>query len=306
MHNQDMDKLAALRAFSRIASTGSFTKAAAQLDMPRSTVSKALNDLEAELGTKLVRRTTRNVSLTIEGAEYYQRVAGLLAGLDDADASLRKMGAPAKGRLRIDVPSALGNFVIFPALAEFRAQFSDIQLVVGVGDRPVNLIEEGVDCVIRGGKLADTTLVSRLLFNDPLVTCAAPGYLAKHGVPTSPSELERDHRIVGYFGGVTGELVPLRFGRKDETFAISRFDNATSDSTSRIHMMLAGMGGGQIHQSAIESHQSSGALVSVLDDWTNDIVPMQIMYLPSKQANARLRTFIDWVAAHFKAKRERR
>ncbi|WP_306225804.1 LysR substrate-binding domain-containing protein [Bosea beijingensis] len=216
------------------------------------------------------------------------------------------MGTSAKGRLRLDVPSALGNFVIFPALAEFSAQFSDIQLVVGVGDRPVNLIEESVDCVIRGGKLADTMLVSRLLFNDPLVTCAAPDYLAKHGIPTSPSGLERHHRIVGYFGGVTGEPVPLRFGRKNETYAISRFDNATSDSTSRIHMMLAGMGVGQMHQSAVESHLSSSALVSVLEDWTNDIIPMQITYPPSKQANARLRAFIDWMAAQFKAQRERR
>ncbi|MEH3148548.1 MAG: LysR family transcriptional regulator [Methylobacterium frigidaeris] len=296
-----MDQLAALRAFVRIVETRSFTKAAAQLGMPRSTVSKALHDLEVHLGTKLVQRTTRSVSLTIEGTEYYERGRRLVANLDEADATLRGMGAGAKGRLRIDVHSSMANFILIPALHDFQRRYADIQLVVGIGDRPVNLVEEGVDCVVRAGPLPDTSLVAKTILRDRLVTCASPQYLARHGTPTTPATLESGHRIVGYFGGPNGEPWPLRFKGKGGTYRIPRFDTSSNDSTGLINMMAAGLGVGQTHASVIRTHLASGVLVPVLEEWTNDTFPISVMYPSAARMNARLRAFIDWIASHLYA-----
>lgn len=192
-----MDHLLSIRAFQRIVETGSFTLASADMGIPRSTVSKALLDLEAHLGTKLLHRTTRSLSLTVEGAEYYRRMAKITTKLDEADDVLRGMGAAAKGRLRIDVYSSFAHHVLIPALGFFKAEFPDVQLAMGISDRPVNLVEAGVDCVIRAGDLSDSAMVGKALYKDQFVTCASPQYLARHGVPRTPEELRERHRLIG-------------------------------------------------------------------------------------------------------------
>lgn len=290
-----MDHLAAIRVFQRIVDTRSFTKAAAQLGMPRSTLSKALKDLEAHLGTQLVQRTTRTVALTMEGAEYYRRVVNVVDQLEDADQALRSMGAQAKGRLRIDVHSSLANFVLIPALSDFKQRYPDIQLALGIGDRPVNLVEEGVDCVIRAGQLSDSTMIARTIFEDQLVTCASPDYLQRYGVAANPQELESSHQVLGYFSAATGEVWPLRFCSDGIESSFSRFDLAANDSAGLIRMMLAGLGVGQIHESVVRSLLASGELVSVLEPYTDFNIPISVVFPPAKQLNARVRVFVDWV-----------
>jgi len=294
-----MDHLLAIRTFQRIVETRSFTKAAAHLGLPRSTVSKNLKELEEHLGTKLIQRTTRSVALTPEGAEYYRRIGKLVTKLDETEGAMRDRGATAKGRLRIDLHSSLANFVLMPVLEEFRERYPHIQLALGVGDRPVNLIEEGVDCAIRAGELADSSLIARTLYKDRLITCASPGYLAQYGVPKNLSDLENGHKIVGYFSAATGEAWPLRFRNRGDDKQIVAFDIAANDSAALISMLVHGMGIGQTHASVVRRFIESGELVPVLEEVTHRQFPVSIIYPPTKQLNARLRIFIDWMVDRF-------
>lgn len=294
-----MDHLLAIRTFQRIVETRSFTKAAAHLSLPRSTVSKNLKALEEHLGTKLIQRTTRSIALTTEGAEYYRRISKLVTKLDETESAMRDIGAAAKGRLRIDLHSSLANFVLMPVLEEFRERYPHIQLALGIGDRPVNLIEEGVDCAIRAGELADSSLIARTLYKDRLITCASPGYLEQYGMPKNLSDLENGHRIVGYFSAATGEAWPLRFRNRGEDKQLAAFDISANDSAALISMLVHGMGIGQTHASVARRFIESGELVPVLEELTHRQFPVSIIYPPTRQLNARVRIFIDWMVARF-------
>lgn len=259
----------------------------------------AVSSLVVLLGIKLIQRTTRTVALTIEGAEYYQRISRIVAKLDETEVSIRERGAAAQGKLRIDLHSSLANFVLMPILEEFRERYPHIQLALGIGDRPVNLIEEGVDCVIRAGELADSSLIGRTLYKDRLVTCASPDYLERFGVPKSIAELENEHKVVGYFSAATGEAWPLRFRNRGGEKQVLNFDIATNDSAALINMLVQGMGIGQTHASVVKGFIQSGKLVPILEDSTNTQFPVSIIYPPTKQLNARLRLFIDWSVERF-------
>ena len=156
-----MDQLLALRVFVRIAEAGTFAKAADSLNIPKPTVTKLVQSLESHLGVKLLQRTTRRVTITPEGAAYYERAVDLITELQDMDSQVGKARVQHKGRLRVDVGSSLANMILIPALPEFAAMYPEIQLEIGVSDRAVDLIGDGVDCVIRGGVLTDTSLVGR-------------------------------------------------------------------------------------------------------------------------------------------------
>ncbi|SDS21973.1 transcriptional regulator, LysR family [Halopseudomonas litoralis] len=289
-----MDHLTAIRTFQRIVETRSFTKAAAHLGMPRSSVSKAVQELEQHLGTKLLQRTTRTIALTTEGAKYYQNVTQLVARLDEAEAELRGVAAASRGRLRVDLHSSLAQFLLIPVLKEFREGHPHIQVALGVSDRPVNLIEEGADCVIRAGQLADSSLVAKTLFTDKLVTCASPEYLMQYGTPSSPADLEH-HQIVGYFSASNGEVWPLRFSKRGGEHLISRFDVATNDSASHINMIVNGAGIGQTFAFVAARFFESGAIVPILEKHTCSTIPISVIYPSNKQLNARVRVFVDWV-----------
>lgn len=295
-----MDHLLSIRAFQRIVETGSFTRAAADMGMPRSTVSKALLDLEAPLGAKLLQRTTRSLSLTVEGAEYYRRVAGITAKLDEADEALRGMGAAAKGRLRIDVYSSFAHHVLIPALGFFKAEFPDVQLAMGISDRPVNLVEEGVDCVIRAGALSDSAMIGKTLCKDQLVTCASPQYLARHGVPQTPEDLHARHSLIGYFGTATGDVWPLTLRRRGIEHQLSRYALLSNDSAGQIAMMATGLGIGQTHLLVVQRYLRQGTLVPVLADWNGHPLPISVMYPSAKRLNRRAKVFIDWLARYLK------
>ncbi len=150
-----MDQILAIRTFVRVAEAGSFAKAADTMNLPRSSVSKLVQDLEAHLGTKLVERTTRSVTMTTEGVAYHERALKLLADLDDMDGTVAGSRSAPKGKLRVDIGSVLANQILIPALSDFQHLYPDIDLMLGVSDRPADLISEGIDCVIRGGALSE-------------------------------------------------------------------------------------------------------------------------------------------------------
>jgi LysR family transcriptional regulator for bpeEF and oprC len=295
-----MDQLLAIRTFVRIAEAGTFAKAAASLDLPRSTASKLIADLEDHLGTKLIQRTTRTVIVTPEGAAYYERAVRLIGELEDMDAAVSNTRAQLKGRLRIDIGSSLANLILIPALPDFRNRYPDVEVHVGVGDRSVDLISEGVDCVIRGGELPDTTLITRRICELDYVTCAAPSYIDVHGMPAAPSQLEHGHHITSYFSSLTGRTFPLYFHRDEEIIEINtRSLAAVNESTAHLSSLLVGLGIGQTFRLVAQPHIDSGRLVPVLEDWTRPKHSLHVMYPPNRHLNAKLRVFVDWVAKVF-------
>ncbi|MEB2400822.1 MAG: LysR family transcriptional regulator [Alcaligenaceae bacterium] len=290
-----MDHFNAIRVFIRVVETSSITRAAARLTMPKSTASKLLAELEAALGVRLLNRTTRAVSLTDEGTRYYRQVAPLLARLCDVEAELKNEGSLPRGSLRVDVHSAMANSVLIPILGEFRAQYPSIQLVLGISDRPISLVEEAADCVIRLGRLPDTSLIARLIYEDRLVTCASPLYLTKRGLPASPDDLVQHHDLVGYFSATSGASQPLIFQRDGVVRQLDHTHILTNDSTGQLGMLLAGFGVGQVYEATARTHLESGELVRVLEDWETPSSPVSVVYPPAKRNNQRVRLFVDWV-----------
>jgi DNA-binding transcriptional LysR family regulator len=286
--------------FVRIVDAGSFAKAADSLDLPRSSVSKLLQDLEHHLHIKLVERSTRGLTITPEGEAYREQAQKLLADLEEMDAAAAGAGATPRGRLRVDVGSSLANLVIIPQLPDFRARYPNIALQLGVSDRPVDLIGEGVDCVIRGGELADTSLIARRLCTLDSVTCASPDYLAAHGVPTHPDELESGHVGVTYLFPHTGKSLALHYVRGGENHAIHpRSAVSVSESTAHTNAILAGLGIGQIFGFAARPLIAAGRLVPVLDDWAQPTLPIHLVYPATRHPGAKLRAFADWAIDRF-------
>ncbi len=297
-----MDQLLALRCFVRIAEAGTFARAADQLTLPRSTVSKLIADLEDHLGTKLIQRTTRTTNITAEGAAYYERAKALIAEIEDMDAAARRAKAQPKGRLRVDIGSSLANLILIPALPGFRERYPDIEVYLGVSDRPVDLIGEGVDCAIRGGRLADTSLIARHIGDLDYVTCAAPSYLEAHGMPRHPADLADDHVFFSYFSSATGKPFSLLFHRGDERVEIdARAMVAVNESTAHMTGLVAGLGIGQATRFVAAPYLDDGSLVEILPDWKRPPIPLHVLYPPNRYLNAKLRVFVDWVAEVFKA-----
>ncbi|WP_095989409.1 LysR family transcriptional regulator [Cystobacter fuscus] len=290
-----MDQFAAIRLFLRVVETGSLTRAAAQLGMPKSSASKLLSELEGHLGVKLLSRSTRVVKLTGEGSEYYQQVSPILLRLSEVDAEVRERGSGLRGRVRVDVHSSMANAHLIPLLGEFRALHPHIQLMVGVSDRPISLVEEAADCVIRLGKIADASLIARVIFEDRLITCASPAYLSRKGTPADPPALKTGHELVGYFSALTGERVPLVFRRGDALYEFETADVMSNDSTGHLSMILAGLGVGQAYGSTVRAHLEQGVLVPVLRDWETHTAPVSVLYPQARKRNKRVRVFIDWL-----------
>ncbi|HEU6456232.1 MAG TPA: LysR substrate-binding domain-containing protein, partial [Roseateles sp.] len=197
--------------------------------------------------------------------------------------------------------SSLANLILIPALPAFRARYPDLQLDLGVSDRPVDLIGDGVDCVIRGGELADTSLVARRVANLDYVTCASPAYLAARGVPARPADLQTSaHTVLGYFSSLSGKPFPLHFQCGEERLVVQAPTGvAVNESTAHLTALLAGLGVGQTFRFMAAPHLASGALMAVLEDWTRERHPLHLVYPGSRHLNAKLRVFADWVAEVF-------
>jgi LysR family transcriptional regulator for bpeEF and oprC len=297
-----MDQMAAMRAFSRVVEVGTFTRAAQMLGMPKPTLTKLIQGLEAHLRTKLLNRTTRRVTVTADGAAYYERAARILADVDELDGSMSLSQASPKGRLRIDISASLAMLIMIPALPQFHARYPDIQIDLGVTDRPVDLIGENVDCVVRAGEITDQSLIARRIAEFHFINCATPAYLARHGEPRHPAELARDHTVIGYFSSSTGQLFALDFRRGEEIHAINApYVVAVNDGNAYVAAGLAGLGITRAPRFMVEDHLASGALVQVMRDWTSDPVPLYVVYPPNRHLSTKLRVFVDWVAEVFGA-----
>ncbi len=292
-----MDRFEAMQTFVRVVETGSFTRAAQTLDLSKTTVTQLVQQLEAHLRVKLLNRTTRKVNVTPDGAAYYERAVRLLADIDDAETSLSAAVDSPRGRLRVDVPSPFASMILVPALPDFFARYPDIQLYLGVSDRMVDLIDENVDCVVRGGTMTDQSLVARHAADLPLALYAAPGYLARAGQLRHPGELELPHHhIVGFSWSRGTRLFPRTLRRGDESVEVQgRPALVVDDGHAYLAAGLAGMGVLWMPSYMAQAHVERGELVALLADWQIDPMPMFIAFRQNRHVSAKLRVFIDWL-----------
>lgn len=295
-----MDQFAAMRAFTRIVEAGSFSRAAELLHTPKPTVTKLIQTLEAHLATKLLNRTTRRITVTPDGAAYYERATRLLTELDELDSSMAVSQSRPRGRLRVDVSSSLAHLLIIPALPDFFDRFPDIQIDLGVSDRLTDLVGENVDCVLRAGPLEDTTLVARRVAEMHFVTCASPAYLARHGTPLHPSDLNEGHLFVNYFKATSGRSLPFLFTKAGETFEpVGRYNLAVNEGVAYVTACVAGLGIIQVPAFMAAQQLASGAVLPILPDWNARTQQLYVVYAPNRHLSNKLRVFVDWIAALF-------
>lgn len=293
-----MDRFNAMRLFTRIVELGSFTRAADDLQLPRATVTLALQQLEKRLGVRLLHRTTRHVGTTPDGVAYYDRCVRLLADIEEADSAFAAggTGAKPKGKLRVDLQGTLAKHFLLPVIGDFFERYPDIELEIGMGDRLVELVSEGVDCVLRDGELADSSMVARRVALLQQVTCATPEYFAQHGKPKTIDAL-RTHRAVNFLSARNGKPMPFDFlidGAKRSVqikgcVAVNDADAYKSCCESHLGLI-------QLPRYHIEPKLKSGALVEVLAKWRPAPMPVSLLYPHSRQLSPRVRVFVDWVA----------
>jgi len=295
-----MDQLLAIRSFIRVAETGSFSRAADSLNMPKATVSKLIKKLENHVGARLLQRTTRRVSVTPDGNAYYDKTARLIRELEDADQAFSAGHVLPKGRIRIDVIGTLARLIIIPALPEFFERYPDVHIDFGISDKSADMIGDNIDCVIRGGESEALSMVARLLGTTAWTTCATPAYLEKYGRPVHPNDLLHNHRIIGFHSPNSGRPMPSRFVKNGELVEIDGpYAISVNDGAARAIAGLAGLGILQTFSYVIKDQIASGSLVPILEDWSQPPYPFHVVYPQNRALSRRVRVFIEWVVELF-------
>ena len=294
-----MNKLQAMEVFIQVVDCGSFTKAAEMLNLPKATVSTLVQTLESTLSVKLLHRTTRQVMITSDGAAYYERCIQILSDVRDAEESLSRHRLSPSGRLRVDSPTGLSSEILIPALPGFFERYPDITMELGSTDRVIDLVEEGVDCAVRGGELLDPNLIARRIGVINFVTCASPAYIERFGLPQNPRDLER-HRCVNYFSAKTGKIANWDFTRDGERIEVALPGAiALNDSNAYVQAGLAGLGVIMMTDYLLIQHIEAGRMVQVLPEWSSDPLPVHIVYPQNRHLSAKVRVFVEWVSELF-------
>jgi LysR family transcriptional regulator for bpeEF and oprC len=292
-----MDRFDTMRVFTRIVELGSFTKAAADLGLPRATVTLAVQQLEARLGVRLLHRTTREVNATSEGQLFYQRCTRVLAEVEDAEAELAQGGGKPRGTIRVHMVGAMAAHVVIPALPEFHERYPRVDVEIGTGDRAVDLAREGVDCALRAGIVDTPHLVVRRLTPMPQLTFASTGYLARRGEPRSIEALDR-HWAVNYLERSTGKPYPLDFVVRGELKEVSMSGPLTvTDSEAYYAGCLAHFGLIQVPAYRFVEHVADGRLREVLSNARPPPLPLALVHPYQGKLPPRVRVFMDWLAA---------
>jgi DNA-binding transcriptional LysR family regulator len=292
-----MDRFEAMRVFTRVVDRRSFTLAADDLGLPRSTVTDAVKTLEARLGVRLLERTTRTVRPTLDGEAHYRRCLALIADLEDAEGAFG--GAKPKGLLRLEVQGTLARHFLVPSLPQFFEEYPDIEISMSETERWVDLIREGVDCVLRFGQLPDSDMIAREVVLLERLTCAAPEYFARHGTPADLGTLD-GHRMIGLRSLTTGRVRPLEFMVGDSVREIMLPTIMSVTGTeSYLATALLGLGLVQIPYFHAEKGLAQGALVQVLPAWPPRPVPVSLLYPRNRQLSPRVRVFLDWAMRLF-------
>ncbi|MBB5424226.1 DNA-binding transcriptional LysR family regulator [Paraburkholderia sp. JPY158] len=292
-----MDRFEEMRVFVRIAERQSFTRAADDLQIPRATVTNLMKRLEQRLGARLLERTTRTVRLTPDGDAHYQRCVRLIADMEEAEGAFSNV-AP-KGLLRVNVQGTLARHFVVPALPAFLDRFPDIELMIGEDDRLVDLVREGIDCVLRAGVLQDSSMVGRRVAQLQQVTVASPAYLATYGEPADPGALST-HRAVNYVSSATGKPLPLEF-RVDGRDTALVLPSAVSVSGAELYAgaAIAGLGIVQVPRYRVDDELMAGRLRVILAEYPPPPMPVSVLYPQNRQLSSRVRVFAQWLREIF-------
>lgn len=297
-----MDRLDVMRLFARIVERRSFTLAANDMEIPRSTATKVIAEMEARLGARLLQRTTRVVRPTLDGEAFYQRCLRILDDVEDAEGVFRNV--QAKGLLRIEVQGTLARHFLFPGLPDFFERYPGIELSMSENDRWVDLVQEGVDCVLRYGHLRDSELVARQVAMLERLTCATPAYLEKFGTPSGIGDLD-GHRAVSLRSITTGMVTPLEFGSGEKMRTITLPSTLTVTGTeSYLAGIRLGLGMAQVPRFHVEDDLRRGALIEILKDAPPPSMPVSLVYPRTRQLSPRVRAFMDWAAREFAKRHE--
>ncbi|MBB5505746.1 LysR family transcriptional regulator [Paraburkholderia atlantica] len=290
-----MDRFEAMEIFTRVVEANSFTKVSESLDLPRAKVSRTIQALEEHVGVRLLNRSTRQVSVTEDGASFYERCVRILADVADAESSLSNKRENPAGTIRVDTSGTLARSLLLPALDDFYEQYPAIDVRLGLADRNIDLIQDGVDCVIRMGTPEESSLVAKRIGLARIVTCASPAYLQKFGTPITLADLG-EHRAVNYVSARSGRTFPFEFEVDGEIERVA-MDSTLAVNDGSVYITAGVLGHGIIQPSRFMVAEliEQGALTEILGNYTSPGTPLSILYAHRRNLSSRLRAFIDWV-----------
>ena len=297
-----MENLAGIAAFVKVASTGSFAKAAAALGISASAVSKNVRRLESSLAVRLLNRTTRSVALTNEGAIYYERCRPAIEGLQDAAAILRDARREPRGVIRVSASVGFGRQCLLPLLPDFSKRYPGITLDLSFDDRFADLVDDQVEVAIRNGRLNDRNIVARQLAPMQLIVCRSRQYFKHHRKPETPDDLA-EHRCINFRLAETGRVFDWEFEKDGRRFNRSVTGGLiVNDAEATCVAALSGMGLAQIGSYQALPHIEAGRLIPVLTDHIARRRGHYICYLDRRHLPSRVRAFVDFVCGRIRAK----
>lgn len=285
-----------MQVFVQVMESGNFTRAAKVLNIPRSTVSTVIQTLEDRLGTQLFLRSTRQMAPTEDGERFLGMAREIVDAVDDTDRMFRRDNTRLRGRLRIDVPNRIGRRIIIPALPALIADYPDLKIELSTSDSMVDLIAEGLDCIIRVGSPSDSEIICRKLGDLQMMTCASTGYFERHGMPTTADQL-KNHVMVNY--GPSLPTRPASFVHKslNQIFEVPVSNSLTvNNAEAYIAAARAGLGLIQIPAFDVKELVEAGELIPVLEDFRPPSMQLSLLYARRRNIPARVAMFQDWIA----------
>jgi LysR family transcriptional regulator for bpeEF and oprC len=292
-----VDRFQSMQIFARVVEMHSFSRAAESLSLPSSRITRVVKELEAFLGVRLLQRTTRHISLTPDGSLYYDHCRRLLADIQAVESSFPGSAGQPRGRLRVDMTLSLARLVIIPAIKDFQSRFPDVELTLTMADRTVELVQEGIDCVIRAGTPQDSpTLVAKRVGAFDWITCASPEYLMLHGTPKTLQDLSK-HEAVGYLSSRTARPLEWHYVVDGEDCCIGMQERLiVNDTDAYVACALEGLGIIRAGSYMVTQHLRTGRLRRVLEDYAAPAVPLSVLYPQNRHLSPTVRAFVDWVS----------
>jgi LysR family transcriptional regulator for bpeEF and oprC len=298
-----MDRLDALKVFCSVVDAGGFRRAADRLGISTTSVTNQVAALEARFRVKLLHRTTRSMSVTEEGRQCYENAMRLLADMNDLEDVLRHSTAAPSGLLRVDMPGIIGTRIVSPALPCFLRDYPEVTVRMSATDRLVDMVEEGIDVMVRIGHLADSRLVAQTLAGTRYVCCASPDYLARRGGPQSPDELDA-FDCLNFLYPKSRRARPWYFRRDDQVSSLApRGIFVTDHVESLVGAAMAGGGIIQVLSISVQDRIASGALVPLLTDWTAPGPDVAVLFQQRQLRAAKVKVFVEFLHAIFRTHR---
>jgi DNA-binding transcriptional LysR family regulator len=291
-----VNQIEAMQIFRRVAELASFTQAADSLGLPKASISTAVQQLEALLGTRLLHRTTRRVQMTQDGQTFYERSTDLLADFDELRTLFQHSPSALNGRLRVDMPSGVAKHIVVPRLPEFLRTHPGLEVELSSTDRRVDLVREGFDCVVRVGALVDSSLVARALGSYRVINAVSHGYIAEHGVPQSIDDLHA-HRLVHYVPNLGARSSGFEYVDEGGTERFIAMTGALTVNNSDAYLAacLAGLGIIQAPDVGLRVHLQSGELVEVLPRHRAAPMPVSLLFAHRRHLPRRVQAYMNWM-----------